>query len=285
MSQKMLLRCRYVCVLLVALPFSPARAEGPFHKFGDWKPIFKGVEIVALEAKKPRLMRGHAVRIALDTKGLRFLATPDNGERADHTDGLKTSTFLVRYKCQLAINASPFHPIHAEEGRPQTIQGLTVSEGKIVSPERPSYPALLLTKDNRAVIARPPFNLDGVHNAVSGFAIVLRDGKVLEGSDDLHPRTATGVSKNGKTLYLLVIDGRQPHHSLGATTAEVGQWLAALGAHDGINLDGGGTTTLVMEQPDGYKIVNRPIHAGKPGMERVSASHLGIYAPPLDRCP
>lgn len=260
---------------------APAVAQEPFQKLGDWRPLFQGVELIDLEARQPRLMRGHAVRIALGTPGLRFLATPDNGDRPDHTDGLKTSTFLTRYKCQLAINAAPFSPIHAEEGLPQKIEGLTVSEGKVVSPEKGNYPALLITKDNRASLARPPFRLEGVHTAVSGFGIVLENGRVLEGGKDVHPRTAAGISRDGKTLFWLVIDGRQHKYSLGATTGEVGQWLAALGAWDGINLDGGGTTTLVIERPGGFQVVNRPIHGGKPGTERVSASHLGVYAPPL----
>lgn len=259
----------------------PAVAQEPFPKRGEWKPIFQGVELIELEATQPRLMRGYAVRIALETPGLRFLATPDNGDRSDHTDGLKTSTFLSRYKCQLAINAAPFSPIHAVEGKPQLIDGLTVSEGKVVSPHRGNHPALLLTKDNRVTIARPPFQLEDVYNAVCGFGIVLDKGRVLEGGKDIHPRTAAGVSRDGKYLYLLVIDGRQPQYSWGATTGEVGQWLAALGAWDGINLDGGGTTTLVIEQADGFRVINRPIHGGKPGTERVSASHLGVFVPPL----
>jgi hypothetical protein len=248
-----------------------------------WEPLFQGVEICDLKTKEPRLMRGHAVRIDLQTPELSFLATPDNGDRPDHTDGLRTSSFLQRYKCQLAINASPFSPIHAEEGKPQKIVGLTVSRGRVVSPEQPAYPALLLTKDNRAKIAVPPFQLDGVYNAVCGFNVVLREGKPLPSGKDIHPRTAVGISRDGKTLYLLVIDGRQKDYSMGATTHEVGQWLAYLGAYEGLNLDGGGTTTLVIEHKDGYKVVNRPIHKGKPGTERVSASHLGIFAPPLKK--
>ncbi|MFQ3594338.1 MAG: phosphodiester glycosidase family protein [Gemmataceae bacterium] len=267
-------------LLRVAAHEEPATHK-PFQKIGDWKPLFRGVQCVDLEAKEPRLMRGQAVRIELRTEGLRFLATPDNGERPDHTDGLKTSSFLTRYKCQLAINAAPFSPIYSAEGKPQKIEGLTISQGKEVSPAKGSYPALLISKDNRVSVAKPPFKLEGVYNAVSGFGIVLEKGKIVPGGKDVHPRTAAGVSQDGKTLFLLVIDGRQPKYSLGATTAEVGAWLAALGAYEGINLDGGGTTTLVIEQPSGFKILNRPIHAGKPGTERVSASHLGVYAPPI----
>lgn len=271
-----------VAIWLIVPPLCLVRAgaDEPFRRLSEWRPIFQGVELIDLAASHPRLMRGHAVQIDLSTPGLGFLATPDNGDRPGHTDGLKTSTFLARCKCQLAINAAPFSPIHSEEGKPQEIEGLTISQGRVVSPPKGNYPALVLTKDNRARITRPPVQIEGVYNAVSGFGIVLEKGRVSDGGSDVHPRTAAGISRDGKRLFLLVIDGRQPSYSLGATTAEVGHWLLALGAWDGINLDGGGTSTLVIEQPEGFTIVNRPIHAGKPGTERVAGSHLGIYAPP-----
>lgn len=58
--------------------------------------------------------------------------------------------------------------------------------------------------------------------------------------------------------------------------------LAELGAWDGINLDGGGTTTMAVEGADGRpRLLNRPIHLGIPGLERLSASHLGVKAKSL----
>ena len=94
-----------------------------------------------------------------------------------------------------------------------------------------------------------------------------------------YARTAAGVSRDGSVVYLLVIDGRQPGFSEGATTADLARILADLGAWEGINLDGGGTTTLVSEGADGKpELRNRPVHAGVPGLERVSASHLGLRA-------
>lgn len=250
-----------------------------------WRALFDGVEVTELRSQSPRLMRGLAVRIDLRREGVRFLATPGNGDRPGDTDGLKTSTFLTKHRCQLAINAAPFSPIHKEEGKSQTIVGLTVSEGKAVSLAHKTYPALILTKDNRARIAEPPFDLADAHNAVGGFGVVLRRGAVLKGKPPIHPRTAAGISADGKTLYLLVIDGRQKGYSLGATTEDVGRWLLALGASEGINLDGGGTTTLVTEENGKAKVLNRPIHANKPGTERVSASHLGVFARPARSFP
>lgn len=276
-----------LAALVVGVPPTWAQERLPFAK-PAWEAIFTGVELTDLKADEPRRMVGHAVRIDLTAPGIRFLATPDNGDRPKETDGLKTSSFLIKHRLQVAINAAPFAPIHSTEGQPQDVVGLQVSQGKLVSPADNKFPALLLTKKNQARIAAPPYELDDVENAVAGFSIVLKNGQVVKGDQSIHPRTAAGISVDGKTLVWLVIDGRQKDYSQGATTSEVGEWLAALGCAEGINLDGGGTTTLVREVigPDGQptaKIVNRPIHAGIPGTERVAASHLGVFALPLQK--
>lgn len=270
-------------IALVGLCFFAvgAPAVDPVFTSTPWAPNFVGVERCDLKSEAPRLNRGHAVRIDLKAEGIRLLATPGNGDAAGETDGLKTSTFLTKYKLQVAVNAAPYGPIHAVEDKPQNVAGIQVSGGRLISETEGSYPAILFTRDNKATIAAPPFNLAGIENAVGGFHIVLKKGEVLEGNKDVHPRTAAGVSADGRTLILLVVDGRQKDYSLGLTTGEVGTWLKELGCSEAINLDGGGTTTLVTDDKGKATIVNRPIHAGKPGNERVSASHLGVFAKPL----
>jgi exopolysaccharide biosynthesis protein len=76
----------------------------------------------------------------------------------------------------------------------------------------------------------------------------------------------------------MVIDGRQVGYSEGATLAETAEWLRKFGAWNALNLDGGGSSALVMEGPDGEPIVlNSP--SGK--LERFVANHLGVFAKPL----
>lgn len=248
-----------------------------------WTPVFEGISRTEFHLKAPRLIAAVALKIDLQAPGIEFLATPDNGPKPGETDGQKTSTFLQTQQLQAAINAAPFAPVVNEEGKPQDVSGLHVSRGKVVSKAaKTGYPALLLTQSNRARIASPPFgNLDEVWNAVSGFSVVLKDGAVLPGTPDLHPRTAAGISADGRWLVWLVVDGRQRSYSGGATTAEMGEWLKALGCAEGINLDGGGTSTLVIAGKQGPQILNRPIHLGIPGNERPSGSHLGVRARPL----
>jgi exopolysaccharide biosynthesis protein len=62
-----------------------------------------------------------------------------------------------------------------------------------------------------------------------------------------------GVTADGRIL-LVAVDGRQPGYSFGASFEESARILQALGAVDGVNLDGGGSTTLTI----GPQLVNRP---------------------------
>ncbi len=68
-----------------------------------------------------------------------------------------------------------------------------------------------------------------------------------------HPRTAVGVAGDGQVL-VVVVDGRWPEHSLGMTLQELAGELKQLGAVDALNLDGGGSSTLVV----GGVVANRP---------------------------
>lgn len=110
---------------------------------------------------------------------------------------------------------------------------------------------------------------------VSGRRRLVDEGVPMEsdGSElcDLrHPRTAAGMSQDGRTLYLAVVDGRTTV-SVGMTCPELGALMAELGAWSAINLDGGGSTTMWVA---GDGVVNSP----SDGAQRVVANHLGIHA-------
>ena len=247
-----------------------------------WERLFKGVDFAEARKISPEPLAVYAVRIDLKESGIEFLVTPSNGARPLETDGRKTSTFLREFKCQLAINASPFSPVEEAEGTPRDILGLSASRGDVYSKPHGSHCAMLISKDNHVTFAEPPINTQGVYNAVSGFGMLLRHGVNAGASDQRHPRTAAGASQDGRYLYLLIIDGRQPLYSIGASTKETADWMAQLGAFDALNLDGGGSTTLVLSDGEGgAQILNRPIHNNIPGMERVNGNHIGVYAKPL----
>ena len=60
----------------------------------------------------------------------------------------------------------------------------------------------------------------------------------------MEPRTAIGVSQDGKTVYLMVVDGRNFYYSNGADLYDLMNLMSACGAGDALNLDGGGSSTL-----------------------------------------
>jgi phosphodiester glycosidase len=71
------------------------------------------------------------------------------------------------------------------------------------------------------------------------------EGTFARFSQARHPRSAVGFSRDSATLYLIAVDGRQ-EASVGATLEELATILRDLGAHDALNLDGGGSTALVV---------------------------------------
>lgn len=274
---------------LFLLPAAVPAREGDFVEVvakAEWKPVFQGVEAARVRAEAPRPLRAALLRVNLKAPGVSLVTTPDNGEKPGETDSLKTSSFLALEKCQAAVNAAPFDKVYSREGLPQDIIGLQMREGKIVSEADGNRPALYFLKNGKAAVGRPPFPLADIREAVAGFEIILKDGKNVARDTALHPRTGAGVSADGFTLYLMAVDGRQRGHSEGCTTLELADALRAAGATNAINLDGGGTTTMVLAAPDGSEspeFLNRPIHGGVPGRERPSGSHLGVRALPLPK--
>ena len=95
----------------------------------------------------------------------------------------------------------------------------------------------------------------GVFDAVGGDPILLLDGASPQvcAACARQPRTAIGVTATGKIL-LVVIDGRRPRWSRGATLGELRKIMRNLGAVDALNLDGGGSSEMVVKG----KVVNRP---------------------------
>ena len=102
---------------------------------------------------------------------------------------------------------------------------------------------------------------------LAGGPLIVKDGAVnISMPDDTsfassrQPRTAVAVDSTGKRVFLVTVDGRQSRYSNGASLQDLGSYLISKGASAAINLDGGGSTTMVVRQPGGYSplLVNRP---------------------------
>jgi hypothetical protein len=82
-----------------------------------------------------------------------------------------------------------------------------------------------------------------------------------------HPRTAVGFNEDSTFVYFVTVDGRQPGLSEGMTLYELADLLISIGVYHGMNLDGGGSTTMVIHD----QVVNSP---SDPGGERSVANAL-----------
>lgn len=129
-------------------------------------------------------------------------------------------------------------------------------------------------------------NNEAVKEVIGGVPRIVRDGRAsvehtIEGiSDrfayDRHPRTAAGFSSDSTVVYLIAVDGRQPGYSVGMSLFELADLMVELGIYQGVNLDGGGSTTMVI----GNRIVNQPSDAT--GERPVGNVLLVISSAPLE---
>lgn len=124
--------------------------------------------------------------------------------------------------------------------------------------------------------------------AVTGNKQLLDEGlRTVVDDRELHPRTAIGIDRDTNTVLMLVIDGRQTI-SRGYTMVELANLMLELGAEDALNLDGGGSSTMVGLRPDGLlAVLNSPSDgatAGLPGLQRPVPDGLQVsYTPPVAR--
>lgn len=251
--------------------------------------LFRGVTYSREVLRRPRPMVVHVVQIDLDDPDIGFVVTPPSPTDGRRVAARTTSQFLETTGAAVAINGGGFSPWYAHgplwyyphAGDGVDPSGLVISRGRSYSRDRPGRPAICITRDNRVSLGGPATD---AYNAVAGFCMVLKDGRPAPGSDEREdspqPRTAAALDAAGRRLMLFVIDGRQPNYSEGATLAELAEIIAARGGRTALNLDGGGSSTLVARGPEGRAVVlNSPIHGRvPPGRERPVATHLGVYA-------
>lgn len=246
--------------------------------------LFPGVEYMRKVQVQPRPTVMHVITIDMRTPGLRFLVTPADDRGSDLPLRARSTTeFLDEFDVQIAINGDGFSPwwsrspadYYPHAGDPVRPRGRAASRGRVYWSTSAAMPTLYLNSRNRLSFDAPA----KPYNAVSGESMLVIGGEALPDLENVefHPRTAIGYSRNGRYLYLVVADGRQPLYSEGITLAELADFMISLGSQYAMNLDGGGSSTMVVEGDDGEpRILNSPIDNLIPGRERPVANHLGI---------
>lgn len=305
-----------IAILFVMAIVIPVRSQEGTYDWGNAQKLadgieYAGVRIVMKNAvglkcppykkfnpKKRRKLQMYVLRIDTRQPSLRFAVTGRAngwGEPMPEYEGETLDKYAVRTKLQttadflrrlradshdalVAVNAQAWEPFEPGVDFPYADRmGLTISDGILVSP--PSRTPALLINTNGLVdmkMTERDMDLTGIAQAVSGYTFCLVDGEPSEPDDQLHPRTGYGLCRQKRYLVLLVIDGRMKA-SLGATVHEVGLWLRHYGSHTGINMDGGGSSTIVRWnlKKKRAEVLNRP-RSG----ERKVGSNLAVYRVP-----
>lgn len=153
--------------------------------------------------------------------------------------------------------------------------GLAIKEGKVINIG--GTPFCGFTNDGQMVIGESgsSFDYSKLRTAVGGSHIIVKDGLPYklamdqEHGNTSHPRTLAGYRSDG-TIILAVIDGRSPSTSNGASLAECARFMLSLGAECAINLDGGGSSTMMIKS--GGVFVRKSIY----GSRRVYSSLLVV---------
>jgi uncharacterized protein YigE (DUF2233 family) len=250
--------------------------------------LYEGVTYRRIVRFLPRAMIAHVLTIDRKVKGIEFLVTPPDSKGEMPLKARTTSQFLDEFDLQIAVNGSGFAPwwsrgpadYYPHVGDPIAPLGFTASDGNVYWTESGTEgtpPALYISRRNALSFNNQP---NRVHSAISGNRMIVLKAEIAPDLEDPNrePRTAVGINRNGRYVYLVVVDGRQPFYSEGATFTELAQLLIDQGAFMAMSLDGGGSSTMVIEGDDGRPVVlNSPIHHYIPGTERPVGTHLGIY--------
>ena len=237
-----------------------------------------GLHYELQEIKEPRVNRIHVLRVDLQAGKIKPAvvvgADPDGDGPAE--TALTSPLKLAAGPAVVAfINTNPWDSFPNEQGRrnrrwfagqPVDISGLASSSGTIRSPTQSHTASVWFDGTGRLRLGvapgsdQKPAEEERLTEGVAGFGLVMKAGKlVVEEGGSLHPRTAIGVDRTGKTAWLVVVDGRQRGFSEGVNLHELGLQMKQLGCWDAMNMDGGGSSVMGLLNEEGkMEVFNSP---------------------------
>lgn len=260
--------------------------------------LYPGVRHITVTRSEDQLFVAQILELDLTRPDLALVTTPANRTGSMEFVALRTSRFLAENGALAAINASYFLPFaggskggedyYPHEGQPVNASGAVLAAGAIVSPVETDLDirvnGIVCFERLQIAIADGQACPAGYASGVAAGPRLLADGarRSFAAFDNNYaatpqPRTAIGISADGRRGWMVVVDGRQEGYSAGATLQALTDLFIELGASDAINLDGGGSATLVVAGEGGApRLLNRPIHTGIPGRERPVANHIAL---------
>lgn len=193
-----------------------------------------------------------------DPSRVQVATAADINEKGDTTSNIAKNNNAVA-----AINGGGFYDPNGT-GTGRLPYGFILHEGKYLLGEQVDFDEEVdfigLTKKGNLIAGtyskRELEELGAVEGLTFGPPLIINGEKVIKSGDGgwgISPRSAIGQKKDG-TILFLVIDGRQPGYSIGATLVDMQNIMYEQGAEIAANLDGGSSTTLYYNG----QIVNKP---------------------------
>jgi Phosphodiester glycosidase len=293
----------YIRRFLIAAIFSLLLSPAIFYGFlcllrpprtNQQQVLFKGIVYQRRAISQPRPVTMHIVTVDLTAPGIKPLVTPGNplkGRRK--TFARTTSAFLEEFQLQLAVNGSYFQQFYEKtpwdyyprSGDPSRPLGESISNGQRYSKAESDKAVICFGKNNLAQIFANGKCPQNTVQGIAGQEMLVADGKAVSSQvldNKPYPRLVAAINREGNKLWLIAVDGKQPFYSDGLTLTELTKIALDLGAYTALNLDGGGSVTLVMDKMNQAHVLNTPIHTRLPMRERPVGNHLGFYALPAD---
>lgn len=234
--------------------------------------VCDGVKYQILECKNKSDAPVRAFALFVDPEKAGFSAGTANDGYAPHTDiqtvkGQAESAIANGRKVVAATNADFFDMFGNNAPA-----GLCVKDGRSIANPDTMRNFFGMDLNGRPVIANfveSPELIGQLKCAVSGREIYLRDGELSElslcepFSSTPHPRTTVGIREDGKVI-IMVVDGRLPELSNGASLVDLATLMTYLGAKRAINIDGGGSSTFLVNIGGEMTMLNRPADLVRP---------------------
>jgi hypothetical protein len=188
-----------------------------------------------------------------------------------------TSTFGKEYSCEVAINGEAGETPESGAILGEWTGNYIVKGNPILQEDGELRPFLSFNRNNKASYFEAKLvdtaNTPDRYNTIWGrFDVLVNNEVVSDPQQRSYTRTVMGIDEAGKTLYLMIADGKRPSYSMGLTYEECGKVMKSLGAKNAMACDQGGSTAMYVKAVNG--LINRP--ADSDGQERPIYTHFGV---------
>lgn len=192
-----------------------------------------------------------------------YLLTRDFGDKTRLESTITATEYIIAYEGDITLGSSirgTVKEIRTQTGSAEIPEGCMV----LVVPDLYAYSADyrdIGVDDTVEIKIAVNEEFSGVVSVLGGGDIILRDGEITDTLEDdaietaRNPRTAVGITESGEFM-LMVVDGRKSGYSVGVKLTALAEAMRDMGCTDAINLDGGGSSVMVLFGGGG--IVNRP---------------------------